>query len=147
MKSYRVERMEELTDGMKRRHALAGKFITVKVQKHTPIGTPQTTGDPNYPVTMALFRSIEWRATEDHVDIGTKKPYAPYVHQGTYDFAHGRQGWNEATAREAEAIFQHNRGDISGRKGAMPRPFLVNGLIDSRAFLHPIYNKQIVGGR
>lgn len=147
MRSYRIQRMDELRDGIKARHALAGKMVVERfIKPKTPVGTPETTGDPNYPVTEHLRDSIESRASEDHVDMGTNVYYAPYVHQGTYDWAHGYGGWAEPNARKAADMFFHNRNDVTGVKGAMPRPFLVNGLLDSRPFLYPIYNKQIHGG-
>lgn len=144
MKSYRRERIRDLEDGMKARHGAAGKYVVERhIKPRTPVGTPESTGDPHYVVTHALQESIDYEPYTDHVDIGTNKPYAPYVHQGTYDFAHGHGGWTEAQAREAESIFKHNRFSETGDRGAMPRPFLVTGLLASRAFLYPIYNRSI----
>jgi hypothetical protein len=144
MRSYRRERMGELRDGMKARHEAAGMLVVERfIKPRTPIGTPETTGIEDYPVTYHLRDSISSRATEDHVDMGTNVEYAPYVHQGTYDFAHGYGGWDEASAAAAEGVFFHNRHQVTGRKGAMPRPFLVNGLVASKPFLYPIYSRPI----
>ena len=143
-KSYRPQRSKELSDGVLGKMRASAVAAKAAIQAITPVGTPETTGDPNYVVTHALQRSIETgRATTDHVDIGTNKYYGPYVHQGTYDYAHGYRGWSEGEAREADSMFFHNDQRFSGRKGAMPRPFLVNGLLNARPALAAIWHSPI----
>lgn len=131
MRSYRRERMKELRDGMHRRHAAAGRVVVGYVKSKTPVDAG------------ILRASISSDSHEDHVDIGTNLKYAPYVHQGTYDYKHGYRGWGEAEAREAEAFFFHNSVGDNRPRGALPRPFLVNGLLEARPFLYAIYNKSI----
>jgi hypothetical protein len=142
-RSYRKERMRELSDGMKERHDAAGKLIQKQVRRMTPIGTPESTGDPNYQITLALWKSIEYHPEVDSVKVGTNKYYGPYVHQGTYDYAHGYRGWTEAEAREFNSITDTGDGPGQGRKGMQARPFLVNGLLNARPFLYAIYNRPI----
>jgi hypothetical protein len=140
--------MSELENGMRARHEAAGKFVVERfIRPKTPVGTPESTGDPNYKVTYALRRSIEYRATSDSVIMGTNKSYGPYVSQGTYDYAHGYRGWTEAEAREFDSLTDTGDGPGRGRKGMRARPYLVNGLLDARAFLKPIYNRPIEGGK
>lgn len=130
--------------GKMRQSAVAAKAA---IQAKTPVGTPETTGDPDYTVTHALQRSIETRnVTTERADIGTNKYYGPYVHQGTYDYAHGYEGWGEAQAREADALFHYNRKEQTGLRGMMPRPFLVNGLLDAWPSIKGIWGKSINSG-
>ncbi len=138
--------MKELRDGMKTRNALAGKVVQTAVRFRTPIGTPASTGNPNYPVTAALWRSIEVDAHEDHVDIGTNKAYSMYVHNGTYDYSRGRGPWTEAEAKEFDSLTDTGDGPGVGRKGMKPRAYLVNGLLEARPSLKPILGRPIKGG-
>ena len=142
--SHRRERMGELRRDLSRKHEAAGKLVVFFVRAKTPIGTPASTGDPNYPVTAALWRSIDSHASDDHVDVGTNKKYGAYVHQGTYDYAHGYRGWTEGEAREFNSLTD-TRDTPRGTppKGMKPRPFLVNGLLDAREMLIPLYAKPI----
>lgn len=143
MRSYRRERMGELRGDFKKKHALAGKAVLPFIRARTPIGTPASTGDPNYPVTAALNRSIDYEVEEHGVAWGTNKPYGPYVHQGTYDYAHGYRGWTEGEAREFDSLTDTGDGPGVGRKGMRARPFLVNGLLNGRPVLIAIYGKPI----
>lgn len=144
MKSYRKERMAQLRADLRIKHKVAGDFVVrAFIRPETPLGTPATTKKADYPVTAQLRNSITASPGDDHVDIGSSLYYAPYVHQGTYDWAHGHRGWNEPDALMVSQMFFHNDEDVMGVKGAMPRPFLVTGLIKSKPFLKPIYGKQI----
>lgn len=148
MKSYKRQRMRELSEGVEARNRIAGAVVVKQVQAITPVGTPESTGDPDYVVTHALQNSIQASDISDAgVSIGTKKYYAPFVHNGTYDFNRGRGEFSEAEARELNSLFEHNAFERSGLKGARPRPFLVVGLLNSRPLLEPIYGAQIQGGR
>lgn len=140
MKSYRKERIQQLRDDMRKKHVAAGKVVLPFIRVHTPIATPVTApGDPH---PMALWRSIKADAHADYVDFGTDKKYGIYVHQGTRDYAHGMGGWTEAEAREFDSL--RDTGDREGPlRGIKPRPFLVNGLLDSRSALWPVYSKPI----
>lgn len=142
-KSYRKERMRELRDGMEERHASAGKLIVTFVKKKTPVGTPESTGDPNYEITFNLRNSIEPDSGEDYTDVGTDVKYGPYVHQGTYDYAHGYGGWTEGEARAFDSLTDTGDGPGIGRKGMQARPFLVNGLLDSRPLLKAVMSRPI----
>lgn len=135
--------MGELRDDIKRKHALAGKVVQEQVRKVTPVGTPQSTGRPNYPVTHALQNSIEYEPSDEHVDIGTDKSYGPYVMFGTYDYNRGREPFTEAEAREYNSLTDTGDGPGVGRRGMRPRAFLVNGLLNSRPLLIAIYGKPI----
>lgn len=148
MKSYKKKRMAELSEGVEGKNRLAGAVVVRQVQAITPVGTPASTGDPDYVVTHGLQNSIQASDVSDEgVTIGTKKSYAPFVHNGTYDFNRGRGEFSEAEARELNSLFEHNAFEHSGIKGARPRPFLVVGLLNSRPLLEPIYRAQIQGGR
>jgi hypothetical protein len=143
MISHREQRMKELRRGVAQRHSSAGKVVQTFVRYRTPIGTPESTGDPNYPITAALWRSINFSASHGHVDIGTNRRYGPYVHNGTYDYNRGPGLWTEAEAREFDSLTDTGDGPGVGRKGMRPRAFLVNGLLESRSALYPIYHKPI----
>lgn len=148
MKSYKKKRMAELSEGVEGKNRLAGSIVVRQTQAITPVGTPETTGDPDYVVTHGLQRSIKaFDVSEDGVSIGTDRSYAPFVHNGTYDFNRGRGEFSEPEARELNSLFEHNAFEHSGLKGARPRPFLVLGLLNSRPFLRIIYSAQIQGGR
>lgn len=93
---------------------------------------------------MALWRSIEvGPADKGYVDIGTNKHYGPYVHQGTYDYAHGYGGWTEAEAREFDSLTDTGDGRGVGLKGMKARPFLVNGLLNARPAIRVIWEVPI----
>lgn len=151
MRSYRHERMAELRKDFRVKHVLAGKAVVPFVKAKTPIGTPESTGDPDYEITRRLWKSIDSEPAEDHVDIGVKAGevenkkgtrYAPFVHQGTHDYAHGYGGWEEDEARAFDSL--RDTGDGPGPlRGMRARPFLVNGLLDARPALIAIYGKPI----
>lgn len=147
MRSYRRERMRELRDGIKDRNEQAKDAVIKSVRFRTPIGTPASTGDPHYQVTAALWRSIDGHADEDGVVVGTNKKYGIYVHQGTYDYAHGYGGWSEAEAAEFDSLTDTGDGPGRGLKGMKPRPYLVNGLLGARPQLSIIYHTPIIGGQ
>jgi hypothetical protein len=103
---------------------------------------------------MQLWRSIDSAADENHVKIGVEAyvesvqegnegtRYAPYVHQGTRDYAHGYGGWTEGEARAFDSLTDTGDG-LGGRRGMRARPFLVNGLLDAKPLLYAIYNRPI----
>ena len=152
MKSYRKQRIKELNEGMRHRHELAGRTVVRFVKMRTPVGRPETTGKPNYPVTHRLQNSIDHKAYNDHVDIGTRVPYAKYVHNGTGPHFRGRDEWSEREAEEFNAIYLIQYGDVPGKDrkpgfaGMKPRAYLVNGLLKARAPLRVIYSQPIKGG-
>jgi len=135
--------MDELSDGMAARHRAAGELIAGFIKSKTPVGTPASTGDPDYKITFHLRNSIDSDPHEDHVDIGTDVKYGIYVHQGTYDYAHGYGGWTEMEARAFDSLTDTGDGPGVGRKGMQARPYLVNGLLDTRPFLRGIYGRPI----
>lgn len=146
MKSHRVQRMRELSEGVKERNEEAGKSVQKSVRFNTPIGTPASTGKPNYPVTAALWRSIDYTVLGDQgVVIGTDKDYGIYVHQGTYDYNRGRGEFTEAEAREFDSLTDTGDGTGVGVKGMKARAFLVNGLLNDRPNLMRIYSREIRG--
>lgn len=158
MKSYRKMRVRELKDGIRNRHKLAGELVERSTKLRTPVGTPATTGKPNY-VSQGLRESIRHRVltTGDGVEIGTSKPYAKYVHNGTGPGFRGRDEWSEAEAAEWFAIYlaqypgytgphsPPDPNDDSPFRGMKPRAFLVNGLLKSKQGLKGIYGKSIIG--
>src|SRR5215216_2848250 len=125
--SYRRERIGDLKRDIYMKHAAAGRLVVKNVRDIVPVDAG------------ILRASISSDSTENRVHIGTNLEYAPYVHQGTYDYKHGYGGWSEAAAREADTVFFHNALEETGRRGAMPRPFLVNGLLNSREALKTLY--------
>jgi hypothetical protein len=143
LKSYRRERTKELRGDLKKKHVAAGKVVQAAVRFKTPIGTPESTGNPNYKVTAALWRSIEYDPHDDYVDIKTAKSYAAFVHNGTYSYNRGRGPWTEAEAREFDSLRDTGDGPGVGQKGMRPRAFLVNGLLESRPALQAIYRKPM----
>jgi hypothetical protein len=93
---------------------------------------------------MALWHSVEVGAVVgDHVDVGSSKYYAPYVSQGTYDYAMGYGPWTEADAREFDSLTDTGDGPGVGLKGMKARPFLVNGLLDARRAIRIIWEDPI----
>lgn len=158
MKSYRKMRVRELKDGIRNRHELAGELVERSAKLYTPIGTPATTGKPNY-VSKGLRESITHRAltTGDGVEIGTPVPYAKYVHNGTGPGFRGREEWTEEEGARWYAIYlaqypgytgPHTPSDPNNKepfRGMLPRAFLVNGLFKAKRGLKTIYGKKILG--
>lgn len=143
MKSYRKQRMAELRSDIAEKHKKAIPGGIALIRRWTPIGTPETTGDPNYVITHRLWNSIQGSSDATSTTWGTSGvKYAPYVHQGTLDYAHGYLGWTEAEAMEFESVF--DTGDRAGpMKGMKARPFLVRGLLDYRPGLIALFSTPV----
>lgn len=118
---------------MSKRNKAAGIVIANAAKRHTPVGTPESTGIEGYRGGR-LRDSVGPKADADGVLVGTNVRYGPYVHNGTYDYKN--EEWTEAELAELDAIADEV-GD--GKKGMPPRPFLVNGMVESGPALERIY--------
>jgi hypothetical protein len=158
--SYRAMRVRELKDGLRARHRRGGALVERTAKLRTPIGSPATTGKPNYPVTHHLQNSIKSvpHPNGEEVSIGTNVPYARYVHNGTGPHFRGsNENWTEGEAQAYWAIYlaqypgyegphsPPDPNDDAPFRGMMPRGFLVNGLLKSRPGLKAIYGQPIIG--
>jgi hypothetical protein len=125
--------MAELRKGLKDRNERAEAILLRHIKDHTPEDT------------KLLKTSIYGHTTEETVDIGFRFPhYGVYVHQGTLDFSHGLEEWDEAESYELLAwqSAQNRRGgskEIIPPKGLMPRPFLVYGAVQAKKYLRAAY--------
>lgn len=68
-----------------------GQRAVAYAKADTPVGTPESTGVQGY-VSSGLRKSITHRISGMEVYIGTNKPYAPYVENGTGIYASDGSG-------------------------------------------------------
>ncbi len=131
--SHRKARTAELSAGILSRNRKAGEHI----ERLCKAATPKE--------TSLLRSSIEAHATQETVDVGFRGPkYGLYVHNGTIDFNHRRETWEEAEVVQYEAWMsaQARRGGstvVVPPKGLMPRPFLLVGIVQAKPRLRTFY--------
>lgn len=129
MRSNRSEVMEELRRILRRKNKAAAIAVQNEAKRLAPVGTPESTGIEGYRGGR-LRDSITHDSDEDGLVVGTNLYYAPYVHNGTYD--HKIAAFDQATGQPI--------GGGEGDKGMKPRPFLVDGLMNSAEELRRIYS-------
>lgn len=121
------------------------------------MGTPASNPThPLYPVTTRLLRSIKLSVNgHEGFIVGTNEPYAPYVHNGTYNNPNkkGYGQWTEPQAEAWNAIRLWEYGDPpgnddkkDGNAGVGARAFLVYGLLQGKETYKRIYGTPIIGG-
>lgn len=129
MISHRKEIMARIRGEVVKRNAAAGFVVQGNARKRTPVGTPESTGIEGYRGGR-LAGSITNDPRPEGVIIGTNVRYGIYVHNGTYGYRHEGE-WTEAEMAELTSLADTG-GEGGSTKGMAPRPFLVEGLLDSR---------------
>ncbi len=114
----------------------AAIHVEGECKKITPVGTPESTGIPNYRGGR-LRSNVTHDSDETGFVVGTNVHYGPYVHNGTYDYRQDEMERLDSLPAAVAAVAAAE--SATGDKGMKPRPFLVQGLVKSVPTLRRIY--------
>ncbi len=128
--------MAEIDRQLRVRNEAAAIVAEGEAKKITPVGTPESTGIPNYRGGR-LRSNVTHDSDETGFVVGVNVFYGKFVHNGTYDFRQDEMERLDSLPAAVAAVAAAE--GATGDKGMRPRPFLVEGIVNASGEMRRIY--------